>query len=110
MGQEWLLFHPRDFLIYWQSIINYKKEKFPYGFLDFMVARVAAFPKNWKKKNILTYAVIQILKIVLVDVKEMAYSPDTVFIALGSTPELKKKTKKTAKQLICISTLRNKLI
>ena len=67
------------------------------------------FPRI-EKKNILTYAVIQILKIVLVDVKEMAYSPDTVFIALGSTPELKTKTKKTAKQLICISTLRNKLI
>ena len=38
---------------------------------------------------------IQILKIVLVNVKEeMAYSPDTVFTALDSTPELKKKKKK----------------
>ena len=35
---------------------------------------------------------IQILKIVLVNVKEeMAYSPDTVFTALDSTLELKKK-------------------
>ena len=47
------------------------------------------------KKSILTYAVIQILKIVLVNVKEMAYSPDTVFTALDSTLELKKKKSKT---------------
>ena len=38
---------------------------------------------------------IQILKIVLVNVKEeMAYSPDTVFTALDSTLELKKKKKR----------------
>ena len=36
---------------------------------------------------------IQILKIVLVNVKEMAYSPDTVFTALDSTLELKKNSK-----------------
>ena len=37
---------------------------------------------------------IQILKIVLVNVKEeMAYSPDTVFTALDSTLELKKPSK-----------------
>ena len=69
---------------------------------------MATFSKKWKK-SILTYAVIQILKIVLVNVKEMAYSPDTVFTALDSTLELKKK-KKTEKQLIRVSTLRNKLI
>ena len=45
------------------------------------------------KKSILTYAVIQILKIVLVNVKEMAYSADTVFTALDSTLELKKNKK-----------------
>ena len=45
-----------------------------------------------KKKNILTYSVFQILKIVL-NVKEMAYSPDTVFTALDSTLELKKNSK-----------------
>ena len=55
-----------------------------------MEARVATFSKKWKK-SILTYAVIQILKIVLVNVKEMAYSPDTVITALDSTLELKKK-------------------
>ena len=55
--------------------------------------------KEMKRKN-------QILKIVLVNVKEVVYSPDTVFTALDSTLELKK----TAKQLIRISTLRNKLI
>ena len=36
---------------------------------------------------------IQILKIVLVNVKEIAYSPDTVFTALDSTLELKKNSK-----------------
>ena len=86
---------------------NSLQKKLPYDLLEgFMKAKVATFSKNLNK-NILTYAVIQILKIVLVNVKEMAYSPNnTFFTALDSTPAFEK----TEKQLICISTLRNKLI
>ena len=80
---------------------NQLRKKLPYGLLeDFIKARVATFSKNWKKKKkhvILTYAVLEILNIVLVNVKEMAYSPDDTFsTALDSTPEFEKTEKQSA--------------